>query len=250
MRSSIDRMQADLQRLQESASPEREGQRRSILIALAQNDCGERYRIAAQAAQPRGFFETLFGGNSTFAPSDPSLGSTYRTVCVRTCDGYFFPVSFSTVQSRFREDEQTCQRSCPGTEVELYSHRNPGEDMAHAVSLSGKPYSELPNAFKYRQAYDAACSCRRPGESWADALKHLDDRTVERGDIVVTTEQAKTLSQPRADAAGRPIKPDLRAKPAAPPPAAAAAARPGETSEAEPPRRAVRSVGPVFIPAR
>jgi hypothetical protein len=165
-------------------------------------------------------------------------------------------VSFSTVQSRFREDEQTCQRSCPGTEVALYSHRNPGEDMAHATSLSGKLYTELPNAFKYRQAYDAACSCRRPGESWADALKHLNDRTVERGDVVVTAEQARMLSQPRTDAAGKPIKPDLRAKPepkgqaAAAASAAASDARPEEKSEAEAPKRAVRSVGPVFIPAR
>ena len=177
---------------------------------------------------------------------------------MRTCDGFFFPVSFSTTQGRFREDEQTCQRSCPGTEVALYSHRNPGEDVSHATSLSGKLYTELPNAFKYRQAYDAACSCRRPGESWADALKHLDDRTVERGDIVVTAERAKALSQPKVDAAGKAIKQDPRAKPdpkaqaAGTPPATPAANPPPaeEKSETDPPKRAVRSVGPVFIPAR
>ena len=56
MRGNIDRMQGDLQRLQGAASPEREGQRRSVLVALAQNNCGEHYRAAAQAAQPRGFF--------------------------------------------------------------------------------------------------------------------------------------------------------------------------------------------------
>jgi hypothetical protein len=250
MRGNIERMQSDLARLQSATNPEREAQRRSILVALAQSNCGEQYRAAAQAAQPRGFLETLFGGNSAFPPADTSLGTTYRTVCVRTCDGFYFPISFSTTQARLRDDEQICLRSCPGTEVALYSHRNPGEDMQQATSLGGTLYTQLPNAFKFRTSYDAACSCRRPGESWADALKHLDDRTIERGDIVVTAERAKALSQPKVDAAGKPIKQDPRAKPAhttAAPPAPTAAE---EKSEAEPPKRAVRSVGPVFLPAR
>jgi hypothetical protein len=253
MRGGIERMQSDLSRLQSAGGPERDAQRRSILVALAQSNCGEQYRAAAQAAQPRGFLETLFGGNSAFPPTDTSQGTTYRTLCVRTCDGFYFPISFSTSQARFRDDEQTCQRSCPGTEVALFSHRNPGEDMQHATSLGGTLYTQLPNAFKFRTSYDKTCSCRRPGESWADALKHLDDRTIERGDIVVTAERAKALSQPKFDASGKPIKPDPRAKPdpkaaAAPPPETPPAVE--EKSEPETPKRAVRSVGPVFLPAR
>ena len=255
LRGSIERMQSDLSRLQSAGGPERDAQRRSILVALAQSNCGEQYRAAAQAAQPRGFLETLFGGNSAFPPADTSQGTTYRTLCVRTCDGFYFPVSFSTTQARFRDDEQTCQRSCPGTEVALFSHRNPGEDMQHATSLGGTLYTQLPNAFKFRTTYDKTCSCRRPGESWADALKQFDDRTIERGDIVVTAERAKALSQPKFDAAGKPIKPDPRAKPdpktgaAAPTPEAPPAAE--EKPEVEtPPKSAVRSVGPVFLPAR
>ena len=66
-----------------------------------------------------------------------------------------FPDLVFNDAGRFRDDEQTCQRRCPGTEVALYSHRNPGEDISHATSLGGRPYSELPNAFKYPQAFDA-----------------------------------------------------------------------------------------------
>ncbi len=259
MRGNLDRIKGDLARLQ-GATPERDGQRRTILAALTQNDCGPQYRVAAQ---PRGgLFESLFGPGSVFSQSDTPQSSTYRTVCVRTCDGYYYPISFATVPSKFRDDERACQRSCPAAEVVLYSHRNPGEDINQAVSITGQqPYTALPAAFKYRQAFDSSCSCRRPGESWAQAMKHLEDNTVERGDIVVNEERAKQLSLPRVDAQGKPIRPEPRStrpdpragRPAAPAaaPAVTATAIPPEEAAAEPdPKRAVRAVGPTFIPAR
>ncbi|HEY5929426.1 MAG TPA: DUF2865 domain-containing protein, partial [Burkholderiales bacterium] len=134
MRTNLARVQGDLQQLQSSNNPgfEREGQRRNVLNALAQNDCGPQYRAQAARAAPGNFFEQLFGGpGSTSGPEQDAgaSGSGYRTVCVRTCDGYFFPISFSTSQDRFREDEQTCQRMCPAAEVALFSHRTSGEDM-------------------------------------------------------------------------------------------------------------------------
>ena len=94
---------------------------------------------------------------------------------MRTCDGYYFPISYSTVPSRFADDANTCQRLCPASEVALYSFRNPGEAMEQAVSVSGQMYTALPNAFRYRKEITAGCSCRKPGQSWADALKNADD---------------------------------------------------------------------------
>ena len=117
-------------------------------------------------------------------PPTTAQGETYRTVCVRTCDGYFFPISYSTVPGKFPEDEKVCQRLCPASEAVLYSYRNPGEDVSQAVSSGGRTYSELPNAFSYRKAFNPACSCKLTSQTWADALKQLDDQTVERGDIV------------------------------------------------------------------
>jgi hypothetical protein len=251
MRGNLNRILADLQRLQGGGAGERDGQRRAVLAALSQNDCGPQYRTAATAPQQRGLFETLFGTNSVFSPESGQQGSGYRTICVRTCDGYYFPISFSTSSDRFRDDERTCQRMCPASEVILFSHRNPGEEVAKAVSIGGRLYSELPNAFAYRKEFNSACSCKRPGETWADALKHLDDRQtiLERGDILVTEERAKTLSQPR-DAKGRPIR-GAATQPAsvqAPAPAA-------EKVEADPTgpdtaKKPVRAVGPLFVPVR
>src|SRR5262249_5870830 len=136
VRANLDRILSDLQRLQGN-SGEREGQRRSLLAALGQNDCGPQYRQYANAG-PGGLFETLFGGGNPLTSSDPSASGTFRTLCVRTCDGYYFPISYSTVPGKFADDEMVCRRMCPAAEVTLYTHRNPGEDVSRAVSASGK----------------------------------------------------------------------------------------------------------------
>jgi Protein of unknown function (DUF2865) len=258
MRANLDRTLTDIQRLQGN-SGEREGQRRSILVALGQNDCGPQYRQYVTAG-PGGFFENLFGGGGLAPGPNAPLAGTYRTLCVRTCDGYYFPISYSTVPSKFAEDEQLCRRLCPAAEVTLYNHRNPGEDVSRAVSIGGRLYTDLPTAFSYRKQLNAACNCRLPGQSWADALRQSSDQTVERGDIVVTEERAKQLSQPRFDAQGKPVNPSA-AKPkgaesvsSAPLPAAGAEQQPPtpaeEKVEQEPGKRKVRAVGPTFYPMR
>jgi hypothetical protein len=254
MRATIDRTMVELQRSRHGADDDM--QRQAVIGALAQNNCGPQYRVAA-APQPKGFFETLFGGGG--APSgnippgavdNPQIGgSGYRTLCVRTCDGYYFPISFSTSQTRFAEDEQTCQRLCPATEAVLYSHRNPGEDVAQAVNSGGRVYKDLANAFRYRREFVASCSCKQAGQTWAEALGQIKDSTIERGDIVVSEDRAKALSLPRVEGANRTSRGEAR-KPSANVPAAAA---PPDAPEAKPPvtepgKRTVRTVGPTFIP--
>jgi hypothetical protein len=125
----------------------------------------------------------------------------------------------------------------------LYSFRNPGENMEQAVSVGGQPYTALPNAFRYRKEITAGCSCRRPGQSWAEALKNADDSsTLESGDIVVTDQNAKALSQPKPP--GKPTTSGAAAQPGtgANPPAAAA---PSAANDAG--KRTVRTVGPPFL---
>jgi hypothetical protein len=249
-RNSLERMQNDLERLN-GGTTERAAQRQGLLIALGNNSCGPQYRSAALAGQQGGFFDRLFGGNGGdgmfSAPSAP-MGGTFRTICVRSCDGFYYPISYATSPDRFRDDEQACQRMCPASEVSLYTYHNPGEEVAQAVSLNGRLYTELPTAFSYRKALNPACSCRRPGESWAEALKvNGADDTVVPGDVVVTDQNAKRLSQPRIGADGKPIKPDPRAKAPAAAEPAPTTATPGET---DPAKRTVRTVGPTFLPAR
>src|SRR5262249_35948243 len=251
-RANLDRVLADLERLQGNTA-DREGQRRALLASLGQNDCGPQYR--AYANRGGSFFDALFGPGSIVTPDVPqsgALGDTYKTICVRTCDGYFFPISYSTVPGKFPEDEKICQRLCPASEAVLYSYRNPGEDVSQAISSSGRTYSELPTAFSYRKTLTPACTCKPNNQTWADAAKQFDDPTIERGDVVVTEERARQLSLP-TDAQGRPIRPAARPNTAAPnaaPAAATNAATPDEKTEGEPGKRTVRSVGPTFLPAR
>jgi len=251
-RLGLERMRSQLEQLN-GGTTERAAQRQALLIALGDNGCGPQYRSAAIAAQQGGFLERLFGGNSSggiFSTPQEPMGGTFRTVCVRTCDGFYFPISYSTSPDRFRDDEQACQRMCPATEVALYTYHNPGEEMTQAVSLSGRPYTELPTAFQYRKALSSACSCRRPGESWAQTLKSVGpDDTVVPGDVVVTDQNAKQLSQPRSGPDGKPARPELRGttSTAAPTPSPPPAAPPVET---DPAKRTVRTVGPTFLPPR
>lgn len=246
-RNTLDRQQNQLEQLS-GGTTQRAAQRQSLLIALGDNGCGPQYRSAALQGQQGGFFDRLFGGNNPFTPPAGQMGGTFRTICVRTCDGYYFPISFATTPDRFRDDEQACQRMCPAAEVSLYTYHNPGEEVTQAVSLSGRLYTELPTAFSYRKALSPTCSCRRPGESWAEALKASGtDETVAPGDVVVTEQNAKRLSQPRIGADGKPIRPDPHAATPAVPQSAAIAEAPGET---DPAKRKVRTVGPTFLPVR
>ena len=247
-RLTLERMQVQLEQLN-GGTTQRAAQRQSLLISLGENNCGPQYRSAAAAAQQGGFLDRLFGNNSGISSSQPGqMGGTYRTICVRTCDGFYYPVSYATTPDRFRDDEQTCQRTCPAAEVALYTYHNPGEDVAQAVALNGRLYTDLPTAFQYRKALTPSCSCRRAGESWADALKTSGpDATVAPGDVIVTEQNAKRLSQPRIGADGKPIRPELRGNTGAAPQAAPAEAPVADT---DPTKRSVRTVGPTFLPAR
>ena len=249
MRANLDRINVDLQRLR-GTDVDRGEQRRSVIVALAQNNCGPQYRTAAR--QAGGFFDQIFGRDSGEGEPAPSgdlanpeaQGGSLRTVCVRTCDGYYFPISYATNASRFAQDEKTCQRMCPAAEVMLFSYPTQGADITQATSINGQPYTSLPNALKYRTEFNPSCSCKRAGQSWADALGK--DEAVEPGDVVVTEERAKQMAQPPAQK-GQPKGKQPAAQPANAPPAAASAPPANAEAPAADGKKGIRAVGPTFI---
>jgi hypothetical protein len=104
------------------------------------------------------------GGSETGAL--PAV-ETYRTVCVRLCDGYYWPVSFATPRDAFKRDTRICTQSCNASTA-LYYYPNPGGEVDDMVNLDGQPYKGLGTAFLYRSAYDANCKCRpHPWEAGA-----------------------------------------------------------------------------------
>ncbi len=89
-------------------------------------------------------------------------GGTYRTLCVRTCDGFFFPINFKVGRSKFKADSEACVQRC-GTIGRLFVHRNPGQKISNAVDLKGKRYVDLENAFRYQKEFVPGCECGAAG---------------------------------------------------------------------------------------
>jgi hypothetical protein len=129
-----------------------------------------------------GLFDWLFGGRDDRRRVAPvprphprrqeelrsSGDGTYRTLCVRLCDGFYFPISFATPRSKLAEDAKRCERQCP-IHSRLYVYRNPGENVEEMVGLDGTPYAKLPTAFRFRSGYVADCTCH--GNPWdAEAI--------------------------------------------------------------------------------
>ncbi len=156
-----------------NSSAARRGRRDELVAELARSGCGENYTQEYEQQQARrrrsNSFFSLWedddsdegrGGGGFAAPVPQQLPfASYRTMCVRSCDGYFFPISFATTSSHFRDDESKCHSQCAAP-TDLYIYRNPGEEVEQMVSLDGKPYAQSKNAFKHRKVFVKGCSCK------------------------------------------------------------------------------------------
>ena len=131
---------------------------------------------------PGSIFESGPGGNFIYSTDAPTSGNgTFRTLCVRTCDGYYFPISFSTTSEHFPADARSCEAICPGTEARLFylpqSRRRSGEhDLDHRravlVAADGVPISHqhrfrlhLPAARRILRSTAAALPAAQPSST-------------------------------------------------------------------------------------
>lgn len=152
-------------RLHQAQGSSRRSYQDEIVRELARNNCGDTYQQQARRQSGGGLFGFWEDQESSGGTQHPGgYGSlpyaTYRTVCVRLCDGYYFPVSFSTLPNHFQRDEDVCQSKCAAP-AKLYYHQNPGAGMDQAVAASSnEPYTQLKAAFRYRKEYVAGCSCK------------------------------------------------------------------------------------------
>jgi Protein of unknown function (DUF2865) len=154
---------------------------------------------SAPAAQAGDFFSNLFGAfgvrrpeppamplpfaseGNPFAPqTDPRPRGAYsgggQAYCVRTCDGRYFPISASGGESR----AASCNSFCPAGETKVVY----GGSIEDAATENGKPYSELPNAFRYRNELVAGCTCNGKDTFGLAPVKIENDPTLRKGDIV------------------------------------------------------------------
>lgn len=154
----------------------------------------------------------------------PRTGGGYRTLCVRMCDGYYWPLSFSTGRDGLMRDAERCESSCD-SEARLFYHYSAGA-VEGMVDLEGRPYSGLEHAFRYRAEYVAGCKCRP--EPWSEEAKAEYERRaeVEVASGTAEEEEMEAPGEPDAGSAeGASAAPDARA--AMPPPARQAPRRRG-----------------------
>jgi hypothetical protein len=203
---------------QADQTPGGEARRRQLVAAIDQT-CNAPQQEAAGGA--RGFLESLFGppssgrpvpppgGGQGAAPENPDgtplapgeegtgpLGGR-RLACVRTCDGFFFPLA-NAPGGRENADDM-CQALCPGTETLAFAMPSSDDAISRAISLRGRPYTALPTAFKFQKSFDESCSCKKDGENWSNLLLRAESMLDQRkGDMIVTAQRAEELSRPKA----------------------------------------------------
>jgi hypothetical protein len=179
----------------------------------------------------------------------PRLDGEFRTICVRTCDGYFFPMSNAASPRDFERDQKNCDSSCPGTEMQVFYTRGIGDDSADMTSsVTGRPYSELPTAYLYKQPETS-----RPPACGCNAARNFE----------IIAGNPPSPEQTEADVETTPLIPGpvARPDPGADPESLAnveggldretikrLAVKPSPTTLPPPERRKIRVVGPAFLP--
>jgi Protein of unknown function (DUF2865) len=127
--------------------------------------------------------------------------ATHRTMCVRLCDGYFWPISFSTTEDNFERDEAVCERSC-SQPAKLYVYANPGQEPDQMVSVKGQAYSRLSTAFQFRKTIDQSCKCNpHPWEQEA-----MDRHRSYAADATKQKAQLQAVLDAKAVKSGKPKK--------------------------------------------
>ena len=117
-----------------------------------------------------------------------------RTMCVRLCDGYFFPIGPASDNSDVAGHESLCSNLCPGAPTRVYIAPAGSDNIEDAISTrDGKRYSALPVAFRHAGTADNTCTCRRPGQTHARLVSPYKDFTLRRGDSIMTTNGFKVF---------------------------------------------------------
>ncbi len=110
-----------------------------------------------------------------------------RSVCVRTCDGYFFPVANLNHKSDIATHQAICNSLCPDSETKLFVIPNGSENIDEAKEAHGDElYSQLMAKIKSSDAKPAACGCHSTAGAPVDNKAVLNDPTLRAGDTVVT----------------------------------------------------------------
>jgi hypothetical protein len=134
-----------------------------------------------QKAPPQAnFFADPFGLNQQPAPPRTVVaGGSGPAFCVRSCDGRYFPLTARGGAS----PAQICQAFCPASSTKVFF----GSNIDGASSATGERYADSENAFAYRKAMRADCTCNGRDPAGLAPVDLTLDTSLRPGDVIATT---------------------------------------------------------------
>jgi hypothetical protein len=132
------------------------------------------------AAPPQAnFFADPFGLNQQAAPPPRTVASgSGPAFCVRSCDGRYFPLMRGNASP-----VQMCQAFCPASVTKVFF----GSTIDGASSSNGERYADSENAFAYRKALRADCTCNGRDPAGLAPVDLTLDTSLRPGDVIATT---------------------------------------------------------------
>ena len=263
LNQSLDRMLDNLNSLKDhqdnlSTKSLSENSRRKILAAIDANGCND--VNDGPSSRDRSAAPTI---NANYGPDDNAVANsenyqirnlggaaesgTLQTVCVRTCDGGFFPISSNASPTNFARDAKVCSMMCPGMETQLFYHDVGSQESSEMVSATdGKSYQDHPFSYKYRQSPaggSKACGCNLPAY-YQEMIRResgniAPDSKPQKYSAITSLDSSVLENDPMVNGLG-----ELRKTAAKPPVSHLPTARPYDPS-----KQHVRQVGPSFVPA-
>ena len=131
------------------------------------------------------FFGNVFNNNPQPPPPQPVVASSGPAFCVRSCDGKYFPLIRSGASSA-----RMCQAFCPASPTKVFF----GSSIDDAYASSGERYADTENAFAYRKALRADCTCNGRNPAGLAPVDLALDDSLRPGDALVTTDGLVTFS--------------------------------------------------------
>jgi len=133
-----------------------------------------------QGSGQANFFADPFGLNQQPAPPPrPVASGSGPAFCVRSCDGKYFPLARGHATP-----VQMCQAFCPATATKVFF----GSSIDGAYASNGERYADSENAFAYRKALRADCTCNGRDPAGLAPVDLTLDTSLRPGDVIATTD--------------------------------------------------------------
>jgi hypothetical protein len=124
---------------------------------------------------------SLFGNvfNNNAQPARPVVASSGPAFCVRSCDGKYFPLMRGAASPT-----QLCQAFCPASPTKIFF----GSNIDNAYAATGERYADSENAFAYRKALRADCTCNGHNPAGLASVDLAIDGSLRSGDVLATAD--------------------------------------------------------------